>query len=392
MEHFIQYASLDVILFLVGMMIVVASMKESGMFQWLAGRMLKARSLSGGGLFTTVTVLSAVLSGLTGEAASIVVMTAIILDICDLLEINPVPLVISSVITTNIGSAFTLLGNPIGIIIALRGKLSFEDFLTHALPVSAILLAITIFILSLFYRNYIKELSAKLDVKRTEIQRSRPICWDSRKNASLISFAALLFLIAFHRRLEILLGLADNNILIIVPIVFAGIIILRQRDEARGYIEQGVEWGSLLFFMFLFVQAGVIQSSGIAQFFAEGLIQATGAQDHLLYGVTIFSSGLLSGFLDNTVVTASFVPVVKNIHVMHPNLKALWWCLLFGACLGGNLTAIGSTANIVALGVLEKQRNIRVNFLDWLKIGSIVSLLTLIAAFICISVLPVFNK
>ncbi|MGB8226399.1 MAG: SLC13 family permease, partial [Sedimentisphaerales bacterium] len=339
-----------------------------------------------------IMALSAVFSGLTGEAASIVVIMSIILELCDLLEINPVPLIISSVLATNIGSAATLFGNPIGIIIALRGKLSFEDFLTHALPISAFLLAITICILGLWYRRYIKELSLKLKAKRAEILGKHSMRWDFGKQTSLTIFTAMLFIIAFHKRLEILFGLENNTLLIITPIVFAGLIIFLHRARAINYIENGVEWGSLLFFMFLFVQAGVMQSSGVAQFFAERLMHGTGGQDQLLCGITIFSSGLLSGVLDNTVVVASFVPVVKNLHMTHMTLRPLWWSLLFGACLGGNLTAIGSTANIIAVGMLERQRKIKLNFIEWLKIGAIVSLVTLAAAFVCLTFLPFFSK
>jgi Na+/H+ antiporter NhaD/arsenite permease-like protein len=392
MEQFIQYASLDVIFFLVGMMIVVASMKDSGLFEWLVSAILKTRNLGGMKMFIMIMVLSAIFSGLTGEAASIVVMMAIILELCDLLEINPVPLIISSVLATNIGSAATLFGNPIGIIIALRGKLSFEDFLTHALPISIFLLVITVFVLGLWYRSYIKELSSKLKAKRTEILARHSMSFDAGKKTSLIIFIAMLLIIALHKRLEILFGLENNTLLIITPIVFAGFVIFLHRARAINYIENGVEWGSLLFFMFLFVQAGVIQSSGVAQFFAERLMHITGGDDRLLCGVTIFSSGLLSGVLDNTVVVASFVPVVKNLHMTNMTLRPLWWCLLFGACLGGNLTAIGSTANIIAVGMLERQRKIRLDFVEWLKIGTIVTLATLIAAFVCLTFIPFFNK
>jgi len=392
MEQFIQYASLDVIFFLVGMMIVVASMRDSGLFEWLVSAILKTRNLSGMEMFTIIMVLSAVFSGLTGEAASIVVMIAIILELCDLLEINPVPLIISSVLATNIGSTATLFGNPIGIIIALRGKLSFEDFLTHALPISVFLLVITLCILGLWYRKYIKELSSKLKSKRDEILRQHKIRWNLGKQTSLTISTAMLFIIAMHKRLEILFSLENNTLLIITPIVFAGLIIFLHRDRAINYIENEVEWGSLLFFMFLFVQAGVMQSSGVAGFFAQRLMQSSGGQDQLLCGITIFSSGLLSGVLDNTVVVASFVPVVKNLHLTQMPMRPLWWSLLFGACLGGNLTAIGSTANIIAVGMLERQRKIKINFIEWLKIGTIVSLVTLTVAYICVTLVPFFNK
>ena len=127
-EEFIRFASLDVIIFLIGMMIVVGMLKESGVFHWLVTLALKSRNLTGRRLYTIIIMLSAFFSALTGEVTSMIVMMAIILEISDSLEITPTPLVISSVLATNIGSAATVLGNPIGILIALRSDLGFEVY------------------------------------------------------------------------------------------------------------------------------------------------------------------------------------------------------------------------------------------------------------------------
>ncbi|MBN2569476.1 MAG: hypothetical protein JXB42_08625 [Deltaproteobacteria bacterium] len=115
---------------------------------------------------------------------------------------------------------------------------------------------------------------------------------------------------------------------------------------------------SLLFFLFLFAQAGVIHASGLAQALAEKLVHIMGTKPAILSGTIIFSSGILSSILDNSVVVASFIPMVNSLQSLNISLKPLWWCLLFGACYGGNITVIGSTANIVALGILEKESKI----------------------------------
>jgi Na+/H+ antiporter NhaD/arsenite permease-like protein len=391
-EHFIKYASLDVILFLMGMMIVVGMMKESGIFHELAAYVLKIKDLNGLKLFIIITVFSAVLSGLTGEVTSIIIMVAVILDISDLLKINPLPLVISSVLTTNIGSASTLLGNPIGVLIALRGGLTFEDFLTHALPLSSVILATTIAILCIWYRDYIAELSVKLAAEGKAKFGSHSVSFDAKQKINTLIFAILIVLIAFHNRLEMLFGIAENHLLIILPVIFAGIVMLYHHDKAIYYIERDVEWKSLLFFTFLFAQAGVIQSSGVAQSLAARIVESIGTQARLLSGATLFLSGILSGILDNTVVVASFIPIVKNLHTTSLSLAPLWWALLFGACLGGNITAIGSTANIIALGLLEKQRNMTVNFLNWLKLGLIIGIVSMLIAYIAIAFVPIFSK
>ena len=389
---FIEFASVDVILFLIGMMIVVGAMKEAGLFDWLVGRLLQNRSLGGTRLFIIVMVLSATLSGLTGEVTSIIVMVAIILDICKSLEVDPTPLVISSVLTTNIGSASTLLGNPIGILLALRGGLTFEDFLTRALPLSIFILGVVISILCVWYRDYIREISSRLADRKNDKRITQPPSLDSGNRANIILFALMIVMIALHKRLEILAGMAENDLLIILPIVFAGLFMFLRPAKIRSYIENEIEWASLLFFMFLFAQAGVIQSSGVAEFLAKRLVESTGSHPKLLSAVTLFSSGILSGTLDNTVVVASYIPVVKNLHLLHFGLKPLWWCLLFGACFGGNITAIGSTANIVALGLLDKERNQKIDFVAWLKLGLTVGIVSLAISYVAIVFLPVFSR
>jgi len=389
--QFIKFASLDVITFLAGMMIVVGMMKQSGLFHTLVTKILTYRNISGRILFIIILFFSAVLSGLTGEVTSIIVMIAVIFSISDSLEINPLPLVISSVLTTNIGSASTLLGNPIGILIALRAGLSFEDFLTKALPLSIVILAATIFLLLIWYRNYISQISTKLQTKQKDkYQLSNN--FNSNEIISAVIFLVMIILIAFHKRLEILFGIADNKLLVILPVIFAGISLLFCRAKALHCIKNEVEWKSLLFFIFLFAQAGVIQSSGIAQFLAAKLIEATGNHLKVLSAATLFSSGLLSGVLDNTVVVAAFIPIVKSLHVANFSLKPLWWAMLFGACLGGNITAVGSTANIVALGLLEKQRNIKIDFKKWLKLGITIGIVSMLIAYLAISSLQIFSK
>jgi len=211
-------------------------------------------------------------------------------------------------------------------------------------------------------------------------------------SVDVILFVVMIVLIALHKRLEILAGMAENDLLIILPIVFAGLFMFLRPAKIRSYIENEIEWASLLFFMFLFAQAGVIQSSGVAEFLAKRLVESTGSHPKMLSAVTLFSSGILSGTLDNTVVVASYIPVVKNLHLLHFGLKPLWWCLLFGACFGGNITAIGSTANIVALGLLDKERNQKIDFVAWLKLGLTVGIVSLAISYVAVVFLPVFSR
>lgn len=188
--------------------------------------------------------------------------------------------------------------------------------------------------------------------------------------------------IALHHRLELLFNLRENTLLMIFPVFFAGMAMLYRRDRVRYYVEHEVEWSSILFFLFLFALAGVIKYSGISDLLAEHFVLKFGTSRNILSAMVIFSSGIFSSILDNTVVVASYIPIIQSLGNLDINLRSLWWAVLFGACYGGNITLIGSTANILAMDILEKKRNIRISFLHWFKIGIIVGLLTMVSAYI----------
>jgi len=393
LEDFIQFASLDVILFLISMMIIVGMMKEAGFFMWLVTLVLRIKNLNGSKLYIITMLTSALLSGLMGEVASIIVMVTVILDVCDFLEVDPIPLVISSIIATNIGSAATVLGNPVGVLIAARGKLSFEDFLAHAMPVSGFALIVAISLILILYRKNISDICEKLkdyqDDKSFLYLISIPP--NKRTKISIGIFLTTIMLIALHKRLEMLFGLVDNTLLIVTPVISAGIVMVYRHDKARHYIEHEVEWPSILFFMFLFAEAGVIHSTGIASLLAQRMVDVTGPYPQVLSGLILITSGFLSSGVDNVVAVASYVPIVQSLSVLHVNTKAIWWALLFGACYGGNITLIGSTANIVALGLLEKERNLKVSFRQWFKIGFVVGVITMLVAMLAVVFMPYFS-
>jgi Na+/H+ antiporter NhaD/arsenite permease-like protein len=334
--------------------------------------------------------ISAILSGLMDEASSIIIMTKVILELTDFLEIDPIPLLIPAILATNIGSSATVLGNPIGVFIASKGGFTFEDFIRHALPITLIVLGVVIAILMFWYRNYIKILDEKLKNFRqnTFFLSLITVPPDRHTKIGMAMFVVTLLGISLHRRLEILFLLTENTLLFIIPLVAAGIVMIYNRDKARQYVDNEVEWTSLLFFMFLFAEAGAMEYCGVGGFFTHKLAGLLQQGRELFLGIILFSSGLLSSILDNTVVVASYVPLMETLQKTDPAAKNLWWAVLFGACYGGNITVIGSTANIIAMSILEKNKKIKVNFFVWLKIGLVVGLVSMGIAFGIMVFLP----
>jgi Na+/H+ antiporter NhaD/arsenite permease-like protein len=188
--------------------------------------------------------------------------------------------------------------------------------------------------------------------------------------------------IAMHHNIEIKLGLAPNTVLIIAPLVIAGFLMVLRQDRARHYIENDVEWWTLLFFMMLFAVAGSLEHTHVTEEIAGHFQNVFGSRPSLLMPVILAVSAAGSAVVDNVVLVAAFVPVVDKL-----GQTPLIWALLHGACLGGNITMIGSTANIVALGMAEKRYRTSIKFFDWLKVGLVVGIISCLIAWASIAVL-----
>ncbi|MBM3251807.1 MAG: hypothetical protein FJZ11_03395, partial [Candidatus Omnitrophica bacterium] len=251
LKSVIEFASLEIILFLVGMMILIGLLKESGFFAWLVTLLIRKKNLTGRQFVASICFFSALLACAIDEVTSIIFMVAAILEICDYFEIDPVPFILTSVLATNIGSSGTVLGNPIGILIATKSGLTFEDFILKAFPLMIVCVIALIFIIFIFYRRQIKELDQKMqETSGNEIFiKLISIPPEKRLKISLGIFGATLVFIALHHRFEIVLGLENNTVLLIMPLISAALVMIWKWKKAREYVEKDVEWWTLLFFM-----------------------------------------------------------------------------------------------------------------------------------------------
>jgi len=390
LEHLVRFASLEVILFLVGMMIIIGLLKDEGFFAWIVSLILRMRNLSAKKFVLSVTIISALLACAVDEVTSIIFMVAAILEICDYFEVDPLPYIIISVLATNIGSAATVLGNPIGILIASKAGLTFEDFILKAFPVAMVCLVAVIFLIMFWYRKSFK----KLDLHIKELGGndilikliSVPV--EKKLKISLLIFGLTLLIISLHHRLELLWNLELNTVLLVMPLVSSGGIMIWKKHKAREYVEQDVEWWTLLFFLLLFAQAGTLKYTGATDVLAQKIIGLTGSNPHILSGAILWISAIGSSLLDNVVLVAAFIPIIQGFQALQVNLEPLWWALLFGGCFGGNITVVGSTANIVALGILEKEKKIHISFFRWFWVGLTVGLITTCLAWAILVFLP----
>ncbi len=374
LEQFISSAELDIILFLIGMMTLVGVLKDLGLFSWIIQLVISMEHMTGRLFIITVIIISALMASIVDEVTSIVFMLALIFQVCDTLKVKPTPYVIISVIATNIGSSGTMLGNPIGILIGTKAGFSFVDFVVWASPIMLISLMISLIVVLIWFRKDIHILTERLEARRKMQAGLGPLIEIPYKKGLIILISAI-SLIALHHALEERLGIEKNTLLIVAPLAISGLLMIWKNERARHYIESEVEWWTLLFFMMLFAVAGSLEKTGVTEQIANNFTKTFGNNPAVLTPLILFISAIGSAFVDNIVFVAAFIPVVNEI-----GSTPLWWALLFGGCFGGNITLIGSTANIVALGMMEKRYRKHITFLEWFKFGIVIGMITCVVA------------
>ncbi|MBP7275359.1 MAG: hypothetical protein KBA51_04065 [Kiritimatiellae bacterium] len=370
--HFVESASLPVILFLVGMMIVVGALRDFGFFTWVIQLILSIPKMTGLKFMALTATSSALLACVVDEVTSIIFISTLIFQVCQRLKTQPAPFLMICVMCTNVGSSGTMMGNPVGIYIGTQAHLTFGDFMGFAFPVMLAALAATVGVTLLWFRRQIAEFDAAMrDRQARHLSLVPQVNIPHGRGVALL--AGTVALLAIHHELERWLGLQTNSILLVAPLVCSGAVMLIRPDRARHYVEREVDWWTLLFFLVLFAIAGTLEYTGVTTRMAEAIAGRVGRDLRVLVPTIMAMSAIGSAFVDNVIFVAAFAPV---IHAMEQTMavRPLWWALLFGACFGGNITLVGSTANIVALGLLDKHSHVKIRFMDWLKIGFISAL------------------
>ncbi|MCB1774973.1 MAG: hypothetical protein KDI88_15260 [Gammaproteobacteria bacterium] len=386
LDCFREHCSLEVILFLIGMMVVVGGLRDLGFFTWIIQSIFKIKGMTGNRFILITAGTSALTASAVDEVTSILFMAAMIFQVSDALKVRPVPFLIICVMATNVGSAGTMLGNPVGILIGSKAGLTFEDFMVWSFPIMLLALAATIGFVMVWYRQEIHRLDLRLKERQRHDFPLGPTVRVPFKSG-LILIVGTIGGVALHHRVELLLDLETNTFLYMMPLISAGIVMIWRRQRARYYIEHDVEWWTLTFFLMLFGVASTLQYTEVTVKIATSFSAVFAGQDDLLVPVVMLLSAFGSAFIDNVIFVAAFIPVVQELVGDAVGVHPLWWALLFGACFGGNITMIGSTANIVALGMLEKRYRTRIVFMEWFRVGLLAGLLACLVAWLALVVL-----
>jgi Na+/H+ antiporter NhaD/arsenite permease-like protein len=381
--HIIEFAGLDIILFLVGMMIVIGYLEERHFFEHLVTSVLAFVGNRPRLIMSLLLVFSALFAALVDEVTSILFMTTTMLHITSRQRLRAAPFIIMLVFATNVGSSATVVGNPIGVIIALRGGLTFSDFLRMAAPISLVCLVLTIVLCLWYFRKEVRELGEAKEVVDKECECAPKEEVTTASNSLLVPwiiFFGTITSLVMHAKIESWLHLQKNAMLLGTSFMAAGVVLLLERERARELVERRVDWWTLSFFILLFASVGTLKLVGTTTVIAKGLLNLTGGSPTTIFLGITWATGALTSVLDNVLAVATFIPIIGDLKALGLDTTSCWWGMLFGGTLLGNMTIIGSTANIVAIGMLERRGLGAISMKEWILPGAIVSLSTGILA------------
>jgi Na+/H+ antiporter NhaD/arsenite permease-like protein len=362
----------DVIFLLLGMMIIVGILRQTGVFEYIAIWAAKRAKGSPFRVMVLLVLITALASALLDNVTTVLLIAPVTLLVCERLGVSPVPFLIAEVFSSNIGGAATLIGDPPNIIIASRSGLTFNDFLVHMTPIALLAIVALVAMLPLLFRG-----SFEGDPDRAEDVMGLNEREAIKDRRLLIICGAVLT--------AVFIGFVGHAAFHIEPSVVAllgaGVLVLLSRSKPRDFMPS-VEWETLLFFAGLFVMIGALVKTGVIGQMAEAAARATGGDPLTATMLILFVSALLSGVVDNIPYTAAMSPIVLQLtqNIADPvQANALWWSLAIGADFGGNLTAIGASANVVILGIAMRSGS-PISFWEFTKKGTIVTAVTILLA------------
>ena len=357
----------NVVFLLLGMMIVVSVLKQTGVFEFVAIWSAKKACGEPFRVMALLVVITAVASAFLDNVTTVLLIAPVTLLVCDRLGLPPVPYLIAEVLASNIGGTATLVGDPPNIIIASRGGLSFNDFLVHLAPFVLVLMVGFVLLCRLLFRDaFVRNddaVAALMALDEREVIRDAALLL-----RCLAVLAAVIAAFSLHTVLHI-----EPSI---VALLGAGAMVVVSRLAAQQFLEE-VEWPTLVFFMGLFVMVGGLVKVGVIETLGERLATAVGDRYFLAASVLLWGSAVLSAIVDNIPYVTTVSPLVADLVAQAPPAhgEALWWALALGADLGGNATAVGASANVVVLGIAARS-GYPITFWQFTRIGLVVATLS----------------
>jgi Na+/H+ antiporter NhaD/arsenite permease-like protein len=351
----------NVIFLLAGMMILAGGLSRTGFFEYVAGLAIHRSRGEPFRLLVILAMVTAVLAAVLDNVTTVVLLTPVTLSIARTLNVSPFPYLISQIFASNIGGTATLIGDPPNILIGSAAGLDFGDFLVNLAPVVVIIMAVFVALLWLAFGRSMADDEDRLDrlatVDPAAAITDRPL---------MIKALVVLGLTIFGFLLHSLIGVEAATIALLGATVLMIVGGLDPHDALRD-----IEWNTLFFFVGLFMLIEAVVHVGIVGTIADALAVAAGDDQGVATIGILWVSALGSAVVDNIPYTATAIPIVERMIETGLEGDPLWWALALGACLGGNLTIVGASANIVVANLAERDGH-PIRFMEFFRYGAVV--------------------
>ena len=375
----IELIDFETIMLLFGMMVIVSILKHSGLFSIVSVKIAELTNGSPVKILVLFSVVTALMSAFLDNVTTVLIIIPIIIELTRGLGLDPKKYVLSQAIISNIGGTATLIGDPPNVIIGSKVGLTFNQFILNLGPIVIIIFCVSLFFIWITNRdqftsikgNLVKIFSVQLLLEKIryeflsiEINRRIMI-----KGLVFLVITILLFVT------QTITGLSPG----VVALSMGVFLLLVSRVDIEHVLEE-IEWSTLMFFAGLFILVGVLEEKGVIEWIAHHIFLNVGDNPYVAVLLILWTAGILSGFLDNIPFTITMIPIVQIMLENNPiPNNILWWALALGACLGGNITIIGASANIVSIGI-SKKYGVNISFIEFMKTGMIISFISLTLA------------
>lgn len=361
---YIDYNTIGV---LIGMMLFVNVLKHSGMFEYIAIKSAKIAKGDPWRIMMLFVIVTAVLSGFLDNVTTVLLIGPMTISITRILRLNPVPFLMSQILASNMGGTATLIGDPPNIMIGSQAGLSFMDFIFNVAPAIVIIMIVFIIGLKFIYGKKMQVEQSAID-QVMMLDESKAIENPALMKKGIVMIILVVLGFILHSQLNI-----ESST---VALTAAVVMMLIGGQKAEDIIAD-VEWTSIIFFTALFIVVGGLVETGVVGQLAEIVINATSDKPIMTMLVILWASALLSTILNNIPFVAALIPLVIDMGQSGIDVFPLWWAISLGACLGGNGTLVGASANIVLANISAKHGH-PISFARFFKLGFPVMIMSVI--------------
>lgn len=369
-KAFSHYIDWNVIFLLIGMMIMVGVIKSTGLFEYVAIYLAKKAKGDPKKILIMLFFITGIFSAFLDNVTTVIIITPISILIAVEMGISPLPFIIAQIIASNIGGTATLIGDPPNLMIGSAAGLSFFNFIENLALFVLFNMIVSSAMMFLLFRKQLV-VSNERRARIMEFDEKKLITDKRLLIYSLAIFGVFLTLLFLQEILQLHAAT--------IALVAATALMLKARKmDVDNFISKEVEWGTIIFFIGLFIMVGALEEAGVITLLSSKIMQLTQGDMKSTAMSMVWTAGIASAFIDNIPFVATMIPMIKNIALTAgtEQVMPLWWALSLGACFGGNGTLIGASANVISVGI-SKRSDFPISFWTFTKYGALVTVVNL---------------